>query len=177
MKRLILTSSDSGAGALKGTGLADGVIAVEPRFVWGPLPSPSELERRLAPHPADKADGSHWLDNVRGKSIEDAKSQGPGLAEFCAGFDAIELWIDPEPNAQLILIWLLDYFRPHQSIVSKLRVMQADAAIGNYASEELASSQIPPIQLLNEHLELAGLAGRPIAPRLRGAGVIFLRWI
>jgi hypothetical protein len=169
MKRLVLTSSDSGAGALKGAGLADGVIAVEPRFVWGPLPSPRELERRLAPRSADAADGLHWLDNVRGESIEDAKSRGLGLVEFCASFDSIELWIDPELNAQLILIWLLDYLRPHASIVSKLNVVQADTAIGNHASEQLAAWRLPAIKILNGHLEIAGLAWQAYrAPTPRG---------
>jgi hypothetical protein len=100
----------------------------------------------------------HWLDNVRGESIEDAKSRGLGLVEFCASFDSIELWIDPELNAQLILIWLLDYLRPHASIVSKLNVVQADTAIGNHASEQLAAWRLPAIKILNGHLEIAGLA-------------------
>ena len=37
MTRLILTTDDSGAGCLKGTGLADIVIWFGPRFTWGPL--------------------------------------------------------------------------------------------------------------------------------------------
>jgi hypothetical protein len=116
VKRLVLTSGDSAAGALKGAGLADCVIAVE------------EAQRR-----------------------------GPGLVEFCASFDAIELWIDPEPNAQLILIWLLDYFRPHERITSKLNLVQADVPIGSCPSEQLAAWRIPVIKILNGHLEIAGL--------------------
>jgi hypothetical protein len=158
VKRLVLTSSDSGAGALKGAGLADCVIAVEPRFVWGPLPSPRELQRWLALRSADEADGSHWLDNVRGKSIEEARSQRPGLVEFCARFDTIELWIDPERNAQLILIGLLDHFRPHERITSKLNLLQADAPIGSRPSEQLAAWRIPAIKIKSGHLEMAGLA-------------------
>jgi hypothetical protein len=154
---MVLTSSDGGAGALEGAGLADCVLPFEPRFVWGPLQSPRELEKWLAPRPAaDDADGSHWLDNVRGKPIEDARRRGLGLVEFCAGFDAIELWVDPKPNAQLILIWLLDYFRPHQSIVSKLNLVQADAVIGNRPSA--AAWRIPAIKIRDDHLEIAGSA-------------------
>jgi hypothetical protein len=170
MKRLIVTSGDSAAGALKGVGLADCVLPFEPRFVWGPLPSPRELERRLAPRlAADEARGSHWLDNLRGKQVEEAQSQGFGFVEFCAGFDAIELWIDPEPNAQLILIWLHDYFRPHQSIVSKLNLVQADVPIGNYHPNEVAAWRIPPVAIRNAHLEIASLAWqayRAPTPRL-----------
>jgi hypothetical protein len=127
-------------------------------FVWGRLPSPRELEQRLAPRSADEADSSHWLDNVRGKRVEEAQSHGLGLVEFCASFDAIELWIDPEPNAQLILIWLLDYLRPHQKIASKLNLVQADALVGSHSSEELAAWRIPAIKIKNGHLEIAGVA-------------------
>jgi hypothetical protein len=178
MRRLVLTSGDSGAGALKGAGLADCVLAVEPRFAWGQLQTPRELERWLAPRPAvDDACGPHWLDNLRGKQVEEAQSHGFGLVEFCASFDAIELWIDPEPNAQLIVIWLLDYFRPRERIASKLNLVQADAPIGSRPSEELGARRIPAVKIRTEHLELAGLPGRPIARRRRGPGSIFFRWI
>jgi hypothetical protein len=131
MKRLVLTSDDSGAGVLKEAGLADCVLPFEPRFVWGPLPSPRELERWLGSRSAgDDAHGSHWLDNLRGKQVEEAQSHGLGLVEFCASFDAIELWIDPEPNAQLILIWLLNYFRSHERIVPKLNLVQQTLSSG-----------------------------------------------
>ena len=33
------------------------------------------------------------------------------LAEFCEPYETVELWFDLRPNAQLQLIWLLDYFR------------------------------------------------------------------
>src|ERR1700677_2154306 len=144
MKRLVLTSGDSAAGALKGAALADCVLPFEPRFAWGQLPSPRELQQWLATRStADDAGGSRWLDNLRDKQVEETKNHGPGLVEFCASFDAIELWIDPEPNAQLILIWLLDYFRPHERIVSKLNLVQADAPIGSHPSEQLAAWLIP----------------------------------
>jgi hypothetical protein len=135
------------------------VIPVEPRFVSGQLPSPRQLEQWLAPcSAADDARDSHWLDNLRGKQVEEAKSHGPGLVEFCASFDAIALWIDPEPNAQLILIRLLDYFRSHGRIISKLNLVQADAPIGSRRSEQLPARRIPAINISDRHLELAGLA-------------------
>ena len=43
MMRLILTTTDTGAGALRGTGIADVVIGFDFRFVWGPLPLQAEL--------------------------------------------------------------------------------------------------------------------------------------
>jgi hypothetical protein len=159
MKPLILTTNDSGSGALKGARIADAVVPFGLRFVGGQLESPGELERWLAPRPAEgEAIDAHWLDNLRGKQLEEARSHGLGLVEFCARFDTIDLWIDPDPNAQLILIWLLDYLRPHEKIASKLSLVQVDTPIGNHRSDDIAAWRIPATKILKAHLEIAGLA-------------------
>src|SRR5258707_15820071 len=125
MTRLILTFDDSGAGALKGAGLADCVIPFGLRFVWGRLRSRSELDTSLSSRPAMRgASISHWLDNLIDECFEDARSHGPGLIEFCERFEAVELWIDPGPNAQLQLIWLLGYLRPRAKFISKIAFVQ-----------------------------------------------------
>jgi hypothetical protein len=58
----------------------------------------------------------------------------------------------------LILIWLLDYLRPHDKIVSKLSLVQVDTGIGSHLSEEIAAWRIPAVKILKGHLEIAGLA-------------------
>jgi hypothetical protein len=109
MTRLILTFDDSAAGTLKGAGLADCVIPVGLRFVWGRLQSPSDLDALLSSRASIQgASTSHWLDNLAGNRFDEARSQGLGFIEFCQRFEAIELWVDPDPNSQLQLIWLLD---------------------------------------------------------------------
>jgi hypothetical protein len=80
------------------------------------------------------------------------------LIELCQRYDAVELWIDPEPNAQLILIRLLDYFRSHGDMASKLTLFQADVAIGEYSPEELSESRWPAVTILNDHLVTASIA-------------------
>jgi hypothetical protein len=74
--------------------------------------------------------------------------------DLCEPFDTVDLWIDPDPNAQLILIWLLEYFRPHEVVVSNLNLVQADVPIGNYPAAEV----------------VADTCDRPIARRRRGIG-------
>jgi hypothetical protein len=128
MKRLILTTDGSAAGALKGAGLADAVIPFGHRFVWGPLPSDGETDDRT------------------------------GIADLCQPFDAINLWIDPDPNAQLILLWLLDTLRPHEQIVSKLGLVQADAMIGDHSPEQLVEWRLPVVKILKDHLQTASKA-------------------
>ena len=99
MKRLILTSGGSGAGGLMEARLANCVIPFGPRFVWGQLPSQIELEALLSSRSAmHESWGSHWLD-LTGKRHEEARTEGLGLIEFCKRFEAVELWIDPDPNA------------------------------------------------------------------------------
>jgi hypothetical protein len=49
MTRLILTTSDSGSGALKGARIADAVIPFGYGFVWGPLPSDAAITQSLTP--------------------------------------------------------------------------------------------------------------------------------
>jgi hypothetical protein len=158
MKRLILTSSHSGAGGLMEASLANCVIPFGLRFVWGQLPPRIELETLLSSRSAMReASGSHWLD-FTGKHLEEARTEGLGLIEFCQRFDSVELWVDPDPNGQLMLIWLLDNLRHHAKTASKLALVQADVCIGNCTPEELARWRLPAVKILNDHLEAASIA-------------------
>jgi hypothetical protein len=158
MRRLILTTGDSGAGGLLGARLADCVIPFGLRFGWGRLPSQIELETVLSSRSAvHGVSGCHWLD-FTGESLRKTRAEGPGLIEFCSRFDAVELWVDPDSNAQLTLIWLLDYLRHHAKAASKLTLVQADVCIGNYTPEELAKWRLPAVKILNDHLEAASRA-------------------
>jgi hypothetical protein len=136
MKRLILTTSDSGAGCLKAAEIADKVIGVGYRFSAGPLLPEAELAKSFASFASF------------------------GLADIGDRFDAIDLWIDPDPNAQLILVWLLECFRPHDAIVSKLNLVQADVPIGGLIPERLLARQFPAIKITGPQLELASSAWR-----------------
>ena len=193
MTRLILTTDDSGAGCLKGTGLADIVIWFGLRLVWGPLPSDAELatflEARSAKHGSP---GSHWLDFVRARHLEEIQGKDLGLIDLCERCETIELWVDPEPNAQLTLIWLLDYLRHHGKTASKLTLVQADVRIGNHPPKEVAQWRLPAVKILNDHLETASAAWQAyraatpqdwfnllakdlsVLPQLRQAGVELL---
>ena len=159
MTRLILTFTDSGAGALKTAGLADCVIAFGLRFVWGQLQSPSGLDQSQLPRSAvTEASAPHWLDNLTDECLDEARSQGLGLVEFCERFDAVELWIDPEPNAQLQMIWLLDYLRPHANVTSRLGLVQTDFSIGGQRPQEIATLRPQAVAIRHDHLETAGAA-------------------
>ncbi|HEY5128037.1 MAG TPA: hypothetical protein VIJ35_12235 [Bradyrhizobium sp.] len=159
--RLILTTDHSAAESLKRAGLADIVLSFGFRFVWGPLPSAAELATLLAPRSAKHVTiGDHWLDFEPSRDPKTIAVKDLGLIEVCERCETIELWIDPVPNAQLILIWLLDYLRHHENIASKLTLVQTDAATGNHYPEEVATWRLPAVKILNVHLEQASAAWR-----------------
>ena len=159
MTRLILTADDTGAGSLRAAGIADIVLPFDIRFVWGPLPSDAELatflEARSTKHDSP---GSHWLDFVCPLHLGEIEGINLGLIDFCERCETIELWVDPEPNAQLTLIWLLDYLRRHGKTASKLTLVQADVRIGKHLPEEVAGWRLPAVKMLNHHLETASAA-------------------
>jgi hypothetical protein len=161
MTRLILTTDDSGAENLRQAGVADIVIPFGLRFVWGPLPTSEQLATLLAARSAKHdSPGFHWLDFVRSRYLEELGARGLGLIDLCERCETIDLWIDPDPNAQLTLIWLLDYLHHHAEIALKLTLVQADVRIGNHPPEELATWRLPALKIRNDHLEQASAAWR-----------------
>ena len=154
MTRLILTTDASGAGGLKGARRAEIVIPLEPRFVGGPLRPEVELAMFLArPEAADD-----WLWRVYRKHFGKIDGNELGLIDFCERSESIELWIDPEPNAQLTLIWLLGYLRRYEKVASRLTLVQADTGIGDNTPRQLARYKPNEIDVTNDHFEIANRA-------------------
>jgi hypothetical protein len=159
MTRLILTTSDSAAGSLKQAGIADIVIPFGFRFVWGPLPLDAERGASFAPRSAQQDQPiDPWLSNIHRKLFGVIGGNEFRLIDFCGRCETVELWIDPEPNAQLTLVWLLDYLRHYDSIVSKLSLVQSDDAIAEQPPESISRWGPPAVEILTDHLEAASLA-------------------
>lgn len=166
MARLILTTDNSGAGSLRQSGRADVVIPFGFRFVWGPLPSAADLATLLEPRSRKHAaPDSHWLDVIEIERLAEMEGKDLGLIGFCEMFETVELWIDPDPNSQLTLIWLLDFLQRHAKAVSKLRLVQANVPIGNYKPEKLAEWRLPAVKIGKEHLETASKAWKAYQSR------------
>jgi hypothetical protein len=159
MTRLILTTSDSGAGALMYAGVADVVIPLCFRFVAGPLPSDAELALWLAP-PSPEQDPAvpFWLDFLGRRRRGEIGRKGLGLIEFCEQCERVELWIDPVPNAQLMLVQLLDYFRSHAKLASKLALVQANVVIGNMIPDALSKWTRGAVAVSEDHFDAASTA-------------------
>ena len=110
MTRLILTADSSTAGALVGARADNLAIAIERRLVWGALPSEVQLDAFFAARTTQE-NGLHWLDDTPSWRFKEFGVTDLGLIELCSKCESVELWIDPEPNAQLMLLWLLNYWR------------------------------------------------------------------
>lgn len=115
MTRLMITTDSSLAGAIQQAGLADLVIAIERRLVWGPLPSAAERDAFFAPRTTQPR-GLHWLDDTPAWRLDESNAKDRGFIELSAEYDAVEFWRGPEPNAQLILLWLLDHWRGRTNV-------------------------------------------------------------
>jgi hypothetical protein len=146
MTRLILTATNSGAGCLLGAGIADIVIPLGFRFVRGALPSAADLEVMLGP-------GS--LDHFPQRRLGEFHSKRIGPLDLCERCETVELWFDPLPNAQLVLVQLLDRLRSHDRIISKLALFQSNVVIGDQPPETLSEWKPPGVKIRNEHLVAA----------------------
>ncbi len=89
---------------------------------------------------------------------EKLRRKGLGLIELCQQCETVELWVDPVPNAQLILIWLLDYFRSCGKVASKLSLVQADVVISGKPPEDIANWRPPAVEVTGDHFEAASRA-------------------
>lgn len=128
------------------------------RLVYGHPLNTSELEDQFALRSEQQHEtrGSHWLDFIPRKRLNRFELHGIGLAQLCACFESVELWIAPTTNDQLELIWLLDYLQRNGAITPRLFLRPAGRRFG--AEEELAVMDAPKIAITSAHAEIASKA-------------------
>lgn len=102
--------------------------------------------------------GDHWLDDVARSSLRDFATRDVGLFDLCAKFDSIEVWADPWPNDQLVLVWLLNLLRPYKEFTTKLSLVQTDDSAGNYHPQSVARWKLPVFKVTDAHFTMAGRA-------------------
>jgi hypothetical protein len=154
MTRLILTGQ-SGVSLFQ-SDLAGTVIPFSPfRFVWGPLPSPDELATYVATRSDKHGPGTHWSD-YGGKWLPGTGTRkNLGLVEFCQHCETVELWFDPNPNDQLQLVWLLDYFRSYPEIVARTRLRIVDFKLNGTSAKGLGRWKVEAVDVTRDELETA----------------------
>lgn len=130
------------------------------RLVSGHPPTAAELDDYVAPWSEERQQvpGSHWLDFVSSKYLNQFDLHGFGLVALCKCFETIELWIDPTANDQLELIRLLDYLQRHDAIALHLFLRPTDGYIGVASVDELAALNPPTIPITSAHTNIASKA-------------------
>jgi hypothetical protein len=129
------------------------------RFGWGSLPSPDELATYLGPYTPDVQPGHHWSDfAARWNQSENRSRRTLSLAEFCQQYETVELWFDIQPDAQLKLVWLLDYFRSYPETVAKLKFRLVDLAM--IELHGFGKWRPPAVDVTEKELEVAAAAWR-----------------
>lgn len=161
MQRLIVTSDSSGAGHLMQSRIADQVIEshdFDP-LVSDPVPPGSGP---AAFYPAREA-AYHHDSLIAGELYEwnravPALHRWRELLALCKTCERIELWIDPEPDAQLRFVQLLDWLGSHPDVIEKLYVVHADDPLGGRSADEVRT-MYPHIEKVDgAHLRTAGHA-------------------
>jgi hypothetical protein len=155
MTRLILTSCL--IPEFTKSDFADLAVDFPFRFVWGPLPPPDEIANYLGARTPNHGPGRHWSDfaSAGGRSKSGSR-RDLGLAEFCQHYETVELWFDTEPNAQLLLVWLLDYFQSHPETVARLRLRLVDLEM--IGIDRLGKWQPPAVAITERELVTASAA-------------------
>ncbi|MGX1324068.1 hypothetical protein AB7M17_007521 [Bradyrhizobium sp. USDA 377] len=161
MSHLILTTNDFAANALRQSRAANVALGFRLRFVSGKLPSEEQLLIGLARRSAKHSNpGDHWLDDACRALLDGVGTRDIGFFELCEKFDSIELWVDPRPNDQLVLVWLLDLLRPYKEITTKLSLVHTDDIVANYAPQSVAKWKLPAFKVAENHLVTASRAWR-----------------
>ena len=102
--------------------------------------------------------GPGSLDHFPPHRLGEFHPQGLDSLDLCERCEAVELWFDPEPNAQLMLVQLLDCLSSRENIVSKLTLFQADVDIAEQRPETISEWKPSGVKIRTEHLEAASMA-------------------
>ena len=135
---LVLATGESACGHLKHAKIGTRHEVLHPTLVWGPLPQANSYF--AAREETVLADG-HWFQ----PKLLNPSHRWPGLSELVEQHDRTELWIDPDPNSQLTLLFLLDYLCDDNALLEKMRLHQSPVRLGERPAEESAIS-VPPLR-------------------------------
>ena len=126
------------------------------RRSWSPpLPSPDKLATYVATRSDKHGPGSHWSDYAGRWRQANKERKDLRLVEFCQPYETVELWLDPRPNDQLHLVWLLDFFCSHPEIMARLKLRLLDYDLIQASPEELGRWLVPAIGVTIDELETA----------------------
>lgn len=102
---------------------------------------------------------SRWPPNAVERLFDEhASKTWAELAVLIGSAERVELWIDPDPNAQLKLLQLLPWIAGRRDLAVKTSLFQLDIRLGELPPEETRriNPTLSPITSRNENLARAG---------------------
>jgi hypothetical protein len=160
MSTLILAMHDSAAGCLKASEIADRVFGIHYRLVTGPVPPISDP----AVFCAEREKLVRREAASRGESVASTRfgNKCRDVIELVNDFDRVEIWADPVPNSQLLLLQWLDWLSQHPGLIQKLSVASPDFCIGDRTPESVAALGLRPQEVSDSVVQTARLAWRAL---------------
>jgi uncharacterized protein (UPF0332 family) len=145
---LMLATGDSAVGNLKGARIGTRSEPMMPNLVWGALPQADLYFAGCAASALDEQNDQalgklHWL-ATSSMVWPPNDTPLPGLRELMAQHDQTEIWVNPDANSQLALIFMLDYLGDD---TAGIRFYQSPTELGEHPPEHLLISS-PPIRTL-----------------------------
>ena len=80
------------------------------------------------------------------------------MAEFCQQYETVELWFDIRPEAQLKMVWLLDYFRSYPETVARLKLRLVHFEMIGLDPGSFEKWQPPAVDVTEKELATASAA-------------------
>lgn len=164
-EKLIVASGDSASGSLRVARIADRVERISDRLVWGPVPLEADdpvtfRAARFAvsdAHPDTSDQPLAWERMDEGPRSYFLRDWASNLSVF-VDYERIELWVDPDANGQLQLLYLIDWFGRQPAQIDKLFVAQVEERVGGMRPYEhrVRPPRIDPVN--RRQVELATLA-------------------
>lgn len=150
---LALGTEDSAVGHLIAARIATRCEPLYPKLIWGSLPRAEIYFATALSHDGNDFN-SHWLET---SSIAWPPSDDPwpSLRERMAQYDKTELWVDPDANSQLAVMFLLDYLGDDRSFLDRLSFHQLTEALGPKGPDDVLPSIRPLQPITPADVELA----------------------
>jgi hypothetical protein len=150
MRKLIVTTSDSGAGVLKAARVADKVIGLYYSLVDGPAPQSSDPIEFFKERLNLSVFAEDWEEELEAEAIVSWRD----IRDCADEADLVEIWADPDPNAQLQVLQLLAAWKAC-NIEHPLAIFQATSRLSEHTPEEISGWRVQPRQVTGDQFEVA----------------------
>lgn len=134
MKRLIIASEDSSGGCLKAAGFAEQVVTLGIDFLMLPAPLTTKPLAFFAARSRLIEPQHYGWDHFVNGSCR-TRTNLRRLAATARPYDRVEIWADPDPNAQIQLMWLLSWLAQHGGLIGKLFLFHSEVRLGDQRPE------------------------------------------